>query len=86
MNHSNVQRIITHCRYEIEGDGADWADAEKIALKAAKEGKVNPTVSVKSHKVKRKADQTAAEIYEEELGEKAQKKPKKAKREKGKGR
>jgi N-acetyltransferase 10 len=40
-------------------------------------------VSVKSTKTKRKAGETAAEIYEQELGEKAHKKAKKgSKREK----
>ncbi|KAH8888874.1 DUF699-domain-containing protein [Thozetella sp. PMI_491] len=72
-------------QYEIEGDDEDWAGAEKIALKAAKEGRTGATVSVKSQKAKRKAGQTAVEVYEEELGEKAQKRHKKAKKDKGKG-
>lgn len=48
-------------------------------MKATKSGKVNPVVSVKSQ-AKRKAGPTAAEIYEEEFGDKKQKKVKKAKR------
>lgn len=46
---------------------------------AAKRGQANPVVSVKSSKVKRKAEPTAAEIYEEEFGEK-KKKSKKVKK------
>ncbi|UZP33076.1 hypothetical protein NXS19_000892 [Fusarium pseudograminearum] len=68
-------------QYEIEGDAPAWEDAEKQVKSAAKEGKSNPVVSVKSTKQKRKADQkTAAEVYEEEFGEK--KKNKKSKRSK----
>lgn len=44
-------------------------------LSAAKDGKANPVVSVKS-KQKRKAQQTAAEIYEEVMGDKSHKKKK----------
>ncbi len=71
-------------RYEIEGNDDDWAEAEKITLKAAQDGRENLTVSVKSQKAKRKAGATAAEIYEKYL-EKAQKKHKKPRRDKGKG-
>lgn len=48
-------------------------------MKATKGGKANPVVSVKSQ-AKRKAGPTAAEVYEEEFGEKKQKKAKKVKR------
>jgi N-acetyltransferase 10 len=66
-------------RYEIEEGAPGWADAEKQVLNATKSGKKNPVVSVKSTKTKRKAGvgETAAEIYAEEMGEKAHKKSKK---------
>jgi N-acetyltransferase 10 len=66
-------------RYEIEEGAPGWADAEKLVLNATKSGKKNPVVSVKSTKSKRKAGvgETAAEIYAEEMGEKAHKKSKK---------
>lgn len=67
-------------RFEIEGDAPAWEEAEKQAKSAAKSGKSNPVVSVKSGKQKRKAGPTAAEIYEEEMGEKSRKKVKKGKR------
>lgn len=67
-------------QYEIEGDAPGWQDAEKQVLSASKQGKANPVVSVKSSKTKRKAGQTAAEVYEEVLGEKSHKKHKKSKK------
>ena len=49
--------------------------------RGTKDGKANPVVSVKSGKQKRKAGQTtAAEVYEEVLGDKSHKKSKKSKR------
>lgn len=63
-------------RYEIEEGALGWADAEKQVLNAAKSGQKNPVVSVKSEKKKRKAGETAAEIHEQEMGEKAHKKAK----------
>ncbi|KAL2260180.1 hypothetical protein VTK26DRAFT_5913 [Humicola hyalothermophila] len=67
-------------QYEIEGDEAAWEDAEKRVREAAKSGKTNPLVSVKS-KTKRKAE-TEADIRDES-GEKGHSKGhKKAKREK----
>ncbi|OAA37681.1 hypothetical protein NOR_07058 [Metarhizium rileyi] len=66
-------------QYAIEDDAPAWAEAEKQVRNAAKDGKTNPVVSVKS-KQKRKAGQTAAEIYEEAMGEKASKKAKKGKK------
>ncbi|CAM1504370.1 Fc.00g019610.m01.CDS01 [Cosmosporella sp. VM-42] len=69
-------------QYEIEGDAPAWEDAEKQIQNAAKQGKLNAVVSVKSGKQKRKAgQQTAAEVYEEAFGEK-RKKAKKEKRSK----
>lgn len=65
--------------YAIEGDAPAWEEAEKQVRNAAKDGKANPVVSVKS-KQKRKAGQTAAEVYEEEMGEKSGKKAKKSKK------
>ncbi|KAH8813187.1 GNAT acetyltransferase 2-domain-containing protein [Xylogone sp. PMI_703] len=64
-------------QYEIEEGAPGWADAEKQVLDAAKKGLKTSAVSVKSTKPKRKAGETAAEIYEQELGEKAHKKAKK---------
>lgn len=66
-------------RYEIEGDDAVWEDAEKRVQQAAKSGKGNPLVSVKT-KTKRKAEE--AEGHEERAGDKGHSKSKKAKREK----
>jgi N-acetyltransferase 10 len=63
-------------RYEIEEGAPGWADAERQVLTATKSGYKNPVVSVKSTKPKRKAGETAAEIYEQEMGEKAHKKAK----------
>lgn len=65
-------------RYEIEGDAPAWEDAEKQVANAAKQGKGNTVVSVKS-KQKRKAGQTANEVYEEVFGDK-RKKAKKSKK------
>ncbi|KAE8448520.1 killer toxin resistant protein [Mollisiaceae sp. DMI_Dod_QoI] len=65
-------------QYEIEEGAPGWADAEKQVLNASRSGQKNPVVSVKSAKQKRKAGETAAEIYEQEFGEKAHKKVKKA--------
>jgi N-acetyltransferase 10 len=47
---------------------------------AAKDGKSNVVVSIKSGKQKRKAGQTATEIYNEEFGDDSRKKPKKGKK------
>ncbi|KAG6221829.1 hypothetical protein E4U25_000658, partial [Claviceps purpurea] len=64
--------------YAIDADTPAWADAEKLVRTAAKDGKASVVVSVKS-KQKRKAGQTAAEVYEEEMGE-TRKKSKKSKK------
>jgi N-acetyltransferase 10 len=74
-----VHLLTRIARYAIDGDAPAWEDAEKQVRNAAKDGKANPVVSVKS-KHKRKAGQTAAEVYEEEMGEKTSKKTKKSKR------
>ncbi|GJN70490.1 killer toxin resistant protein [Purpureocillium lilacinum] len=63
-------------QFEIEGDAPAWAEAEK----QVKSGKSNTVVSVKSGKQKRKAGPTAAEVYEEAMGEKSRKKAKKGKK------
>lgn len=47
---------------------------------ATKGGKTDAVVSVKSGKQKRKAGPTAAEIYDEAMGEKSRKKSKKGKK------
>ncbi|GKT64836.1 nucleolar ATPase [Colletotrichum tofieldiae] len=63
-------------QYEVDGDAPAWAEAEQ----AIKEGK-SGVVSVKTSKSKRKAGPTAAEIYDEALGEKkSHKKAKKSKK------
>ncbi|RBQ83991.1 hypothetical protein VDGD_06052 [Verticillium dahliae] len=58
--------------YEIEGDAPAWQEAEAQVAK----GPASTVVSVKS-KSKRKAGQTAAEVYDEAVGEKSRKKAKK---------
>ncbi|CAI4218752.1 unnamed protein product [Parascedosporium putredinis] len=63
-------------QYEVEGDAPGWDEAEQQVLSAAKHGKRNVVVSVKSSKTKRKAGTTAAEIYEKEIGQKERKKVK----------
>jgi N-acetyltransferase 10 len=63
-------------RYEIEEGAPGWADAERQVLAATKSGHKNPVVSVKSTKTKRQAGETAAEIYDQEMGEKGHKKAK----------
>ncbi|CZS99033.1 related to A.ambisexualis antheridiol steroid receptor [Rhynchosporium agropyri] len=60
-------------QYEIEEGAPGWAAAEEQVRKGGKKGAV---VSVKSAKGKRKPDETAAEIYAKEMGEKAHKKSK----------
>lgn len=65
-------------RYEVEGDDAVWEDAEKRVRQAAKGGRSNPLVSVKT-KTKRKAEEAEGR---EERGDKGHGKAKKAKREK----
>ncbi|KAI0889357.1 DUF699-domain-containing protein [Annulohypoxylon maeteangense] len=67
-------------QYEIEGDAPGWEEAEKQVLRATKEGRSNPVVSVKSKQSKRKAGVTAAEVYEEAFGEKKHKKAKKSRK------
>ncbi|KAJ5037365.1 uncharacterized protein L3040_007541 [Drepanopeziza brunnea f. sp. 'multigermtubi'] len=62
-------------QYEIEAGAPGWAAAEEQVRKG---GKKNMIVSVKSAKSKRKADETAADIYAKEMGDKAHKKSKKA--------
>lgn len=62
--------------YEIEEAAPGWTEAEKQVLKATKGGQKHPMVSVKTSK-KRKPTETAAQIYEQEMGEKVHKKAKK---------
>lgn len=65
-------------RFEVEAGAPGWAEAEKQVLNATKSGVKNPVVSVKSAKAsKRKAGETAAEIYATEVEAKANKKFKK---------
>ena len=64
-------------RYGIDEGAPGWADAEKQVLHATRHGYRNYVVSVKSSKTKRKAGETAADIYEQEMGEKVHKKAKK---------
>ncbi|KAI5462131.1 GNAT acetyltransferase 2-domain-containing protein [Mariannaea sp. PMI_226] len=66
-------------QYEIEGDAPAWEEAEKQVLNASKHGKSASMVSVKTGKAKRKAGQTAGEVYEEAFGDK-RKKAKKTKK------
>lgn len=76
-----ISYILTTHRYEIEEGAPGWASAEKQVLAATKSGNKNPVVSVKSSKEKkRKAGESAAEIYEKEMGDK-EKGSKKARKE-----
>lgn len=75
------KQSLTYFRYEIAEGAPGWADAEKQVLNAAKSGQKNIVVSVKSAHSKRKAGETAAEIYAEEMrGEKGHKKAKSSKK------
>ena len=65
-------------RYEISEGAPGWADAEKQVKNAAKSGRKGVTVSVKTGKRKAGEGETAAEIYEQEMGDK--KKSKKGKK------
>lgn len=74
--------LLTRLRYEVAGDAPAWEDAENQVRKAAKDGRSATEVSVKNSKAKRKAGQTASEVYEEAFGEnrKKHKKDKKSKK------
>ncbi|PGH23220.1 hypothetical protein AJ80_02636 [Polytolypa hystricis UAMH7299] len=62
-------------QYEVANGDAAWADAEKQVRAAAGKGKNISTVSVKSSKpAKRKAGESARDIYEQEIGSKEKKK------------
>ena len=64
-------------RYEIAGDAPAWQEAEK----QVQSGRGNTVVSIKSGKQKRKEGPTAADVYEEVLGDKSsRKKVKKSKK------
>ncbi|KAK2746754.1 killer toxin resistant protein [Onygenales sp. PD_40] len=67
-------------QYEIANGSTSWEDAEKqirASASASKNGNI-PTVSVKSSKqLKRKAGESAREIYDKEIGSKREKKIKK---------
>ncbi|KAI5868222.1 DUF699-domain-containing protein [Durotheca rogersii] len=67
-------------QYEIEGDAPGWEEAEQQVLRATKQGRSNPVVSVKAKQTKRKAGMTAAEVYEEAFGDDKPKRSKKSKR------
>jgi N-acetyltransferase 10 len=70
-------------RYEIPADKGDWTEAEKqVRAVLVKGEKKSTVVSVKTGKSapKRKAGETAAEIYEQEVERSKNKKPKKGKR------
>lgn len=66
-------------RYEIEGDAPAWQDAEKQVQNATRDGR-GTVVSVKTGKQKRKEGPTAADVYEEVLGDKSSRKKKKSKK------
>lgn len=70
-------------RYEIEESAPGWAEAERQIQSSSKSGRGNTVVSVKSNKEKkRKAGESAAEIYNEEIG--GEREGKKARKEGGK--
>ncbi|KAK4100388.1 DUF699-domain-containing protein [Parathielavia hyrcaniae] len=68
-------------QYEIDGDATAWEDAEKRVKQAAKSGKSNPLVSVKT-KTKRKAEEADHGLDEGTRGDKGHSKSKKPKRDK----
>ncbi len=70
-------QYLTLDRYEIEEGAPGWAAAEEQVRAATKNGSRSTVVSVKSAKTKRKSDESAAEIYAAEMGEKVHKKLKK---------
>lgn len=67
MNYNSNSHIY---RYEIASEAPGWQRAEQEVLKATKKGAKPSAISVKTTKPKRKAGESAAEIYEEEMGEK----------------
>ncbi|KAI9720055.1 MAG: hypothetical protein M1812_003182 [Candelaria pacifica] len=66
-------------QYEIQNGGTEWEDAERQIRAAQGIGGKSTTVSVKTSKPvsKRKVGETAATVYEEEIGSKESKKMKK---------
>ena len=76
---------LTSNRYEVAADAPGWAQAEAEVKKAAMKGQKPSAISVKTLKPKRKAGESAAEIFEEEMGKlDGGRKGKKAKTGKGK--
>jgi N-acetyltransferase 10 len=73
--------LLMMSRYEIPANKGDWTEAEKQVRNALK-GEASTVVSVKTGKSmpKRKAGESAAEIYEQEVEKFKHKKPKKGKR------
>lgn len=77
FSHPKSSSLANVCRYEIANGNASWEEAEKQvrASLSKKEGSNIPTVSVKSSKQpKRKAGESAREIYEKEIASKDRKK------------
>lgn len=68
MNH------INNNRYEVATDAPGWSQAEAEVKRATAKGVKPSAISVKTLKAKRKAGESAAEIYEEEMGEKRKEK------------
>lgn len=65
-------------RYEVANGDNAWEDAEKqISTSVGKTGSVPGMVGVKSKPEKRKAGESAREIYEKEIGSKEKKRIKK---------
>ena len=57
-------------QYEVATDAPGWQQAEAEVKRATMKGQKPSAISVKTLKAKRKAGESAAEIYEEEMGEK----------------
>jgi hypothetical protein len=74
---ATVYTNLQHRRYEIANGDAAWGDAEKKIRDSVGKGRSAPNlVSVKSS-AKRKAAETARDIYEKEIGSKEKKRIKK---------
>lgn len=67
-------KLIANNRYEVATDAPGWSQAEAEVARATSKGMKPSAISVKTLKAKRKAGESAAEIYEEEMGEKKKEK------------
>lgn len=75
---------MVSARYDLDTTAPGWEDAEKQVAKALKKGESVGTISVKTA-AKRKVDETAAQVWEKEFGEKEPKAKKNKSDKKDKG-